>query len=188
MAKRALITGITGQDGSYLAELLLAKGYEVIGLVRRSSTAHHRANQPHPRPAHARLGRPRRRGLADQRLARLPPDRGLQPGRPELRADLVDPAGTDRRDHRAGRHAHARRHPHRRPGDPLLPSELLRDVRPGAHGAPERGRRRSTLAVPTASPRSTATGSPSTTARVTGCTPRRASCSITSRRGAGSSS
>jgi len=38
MAKRALITGITGQDGSYLAELLLAKGYEVIGMVRRSST------------------------------------------------------------------------------------------------------------------------------------------------------
>jgi GDPmannose 4,6-dehydratase len=39
MATRALITGITGQDGSYLAELLLAKGYdEVIGMVRRSST------------------------------------------------------------------------------------------------------------------------------------------------------
>jgi GDPmannose 4,6-dehydratase len=36
--KRALITGITGQDGSYLAELLLEKGYEVYGLVRRSST------------------------------------------------------------------------------------------------------------------------------------------------------
>ena len=36
--KRALITGITGQDGSYLADLLLAKGYEVHGLVRRSST------------------------------------------------------------------------------------------------------------------------------------------------------
>jgi GDPmannose 4,6-dehydratase len=36
--KSALITGITGQDGSYLAELLLAKGYEVHGLVRRSST------------------------------------------------------------------------------------------------------------------------------------------------------
>ncbi len=35
---RALITGITGQDGSYLAELLLDKGYEVIGMVRRSST------------------------------------------------------------------------------------------------------------------------------------------------------
>ena len=38
MTKRALITGITGQDGSYLAELLLAKGYHVIGMVRRSST------------------------------------------------------------------------------------------------------------------------------------------------------
>ncbi|MFN8420525.1 MAG: GDP-mannose 4,6-dehydratase [Anaerolineae bacterium] len=38
MAKRALITGITGQDGSYLAELLLANGYQVFGLVRRSST------------------------------------------------------------------------------------------------------------------------------------------------------
>jgi GDPmannose 4,6-dehydratase len=37
MAKRALITGITGQDGSYLAELLLEKGYQVTGLVRRSS-------------------------------------------------------------------------------------------------------------------------------------------------------
>jgi GDPmannose 4,6-dehydratase len=36
--KRALITGITGQDGSYLAELLLRKGYEVHGLIRRSST------------------------------------------------------------------------------------------------------------------------------------------------------
>ena len=38
VTKRALITGITGQDGSYLAELLLAKGYEVHGIVRRSST------------------------------------------------------------------------------------------------------------------------------------------------------
>ncbi len=37
-ARRALITGITGQDGSYLAELLLGKGYEVVGMVRRSST------------------------------------------------------------------------------------------------------------------------------------------------------
>ena len=38
MSRRALITGVTGQDGSYLAELLLAKGYEVHGLRRRSST------------------------------------------------------------------------------------------------------------------------------------------------------
>jgi GDPmannose 4,6-dehydratase len=39
MAKRAVITGITGQDGSYLAELLLEKGYEVVGVVRRTSAA-----------------------------------------------------------------------------------------------------------------------------------------------------
>ncbi|MCI0746841.1 MAG: GDP-mannose 4,6-dehydratase [Verrucomicrobia subdivision 3 bacterium] len=38
MPKRALITGITGQDGSYLAELLLSKGYEVNGIIRRAST------------------------------------------------------------------------------------------------------------------------------------------------------
>ncbi|MCA9052260.1 MAG: GDP-mannose 4,6-dehydratase [Planctomycetaceae bacterium] len=38
--RRAFITGVTGQDGSYLAELLLQKGYEVAGMVRRSSTAH----------------------------------------------------------------------------------------------------------------------------------------------------
>jgi GDPmannose 4,6-dehydratase len=41
MNKRALITGITGQDGSYLAEFLLDKGYDVYGLVRRSSTVTH---------------------------------------------------------------------------------------------------------------------------------------------------
>src|SRR3954470_4347152 len=38
MTKRALITGITGQDGSFLTELLLDKGYEVFGIVRRSSS------------------------------------------------------------------------------------------------------------------------------------------------------
>ena len=46
MHKTALITGITGQDGSYLAELLLAKGYRVVGVVRRSSTT------PYERIAH----------------------------------------------------------------------------------------------------------------------------------------
>src|SRR5437016_5175672 len=38
MAKTALITGITGQDGSYMAEFLLARGYNVYGLIRRSSS------------------------------------------------------------------------------------------------------------------------------------------------------
>lgn len=51
-SKRALITGITGQDGSYLAELLLAKGYEVHGVIRRASTFNtaridHLYNDPH---------------------------------------------------------------------------------------------------------------------------------------------
>jgi GDPmannose 4,6-dehydratase len=55
MAKTALVTGITGQDGSYLAELLLGKGYEVHGVVRRSSTMNRgridhlqHANPTHP--------------------------------------------------------------------------------------------------------------------------------------------
>ncbi len=52
MTKRALITGITGQDGSYLTELLLEKGYEVHGLVRRASTFNrgrieHLSSDPH---------------------------------------------------------------------------------------------------------------------------------------------
>jgi GDPmannose 4,6-dehydratase len=41
MVPTALITGITGQDGSYLAELLLAKGYRVVGMARRASTETH---------------------------------------------------------------------------------------------------------------------------------------------------
>ena len=49
--RKALITGITGQDGSYLAELLLAKGYEVHGLIRRASTFNtHRINHLYTDP------------------------------------------------------------------------------------------------------------------------------------------
>src|SRR5512136_242129 len=55
--KRAFITGITGQDGSYLAELLLSKGYEVHGLIRRASTFNtgridHIYADPHTKGAH----------------------------------------------------------------------------------------------------------------------------------------
>ena len=46
MPRRALITGITGQDGSYLAELLLDKGYEVHGMVRRLSSENHHRLEP----------------------------------------------------------------------------------------------------------------------------------------------
>lgn len=58
--KKALITGITGQDGSYLAELLLGKGYEVHGIIRRSSSFNtgridHIYQDPHEPSAHLRL-------------------------------------------------------------------------------------------------------------------------------------
>jgi len=55
--KKALITGITGQDGSYLAELLLSKGYEVHGLIRRASTFNtHRIDHIYHDPHHANGG------------------------------------------------------------------------------------------------------------------------------------
>jgi GDPmannose 4,6-dehydratase len=58
--KRALVTGITGQDGSYLAELLLSKGYEVIGTIRRSSSFNtsridHIYQDPHDQDVRLRL-------------------------------------------------------------------------------------------------------------------------------------
>ena len=60
MAKKALITGITGQDGSYLTELLLSKGYEVYGIVRRASTFNtqrldHVYQDPHEKGAKLKL-------------------------------------------------------------------------------------------------------------------------------------
>ena len=53
--KKALITGVTGQDGSYLAEFLLGKGYDVHGIIRRSSVDYreriaHLEGNPHLRP------------------------------------------------------------------------------------------------------------------------------------------
>src|SRR3954470_17548135 len=79
--KKALITGISGQDGSYLAELLLDKGYEVHGLVRRSSSfnthrIHHLYRDPHqegamPFPHYAALTDP---VALTQLLYRLQPD------------------------------------------------------------------------------------------------------------------
>jgi GDPmannose 4,6-dehydratase len=58
--KKALITGITGQDGSYLAELLLSKGYQVHGMIRRASTFNtrridHIYHDPHPNGEEVRL-------------------------------------------------------------------------------------------------------------------------------------
>ena len=67
--RRALITGITGQDGSYLAELLLDKGYEVHGIVRRSSTENFERIAHLAGPHHAAPGRPARPAV-DHRRAR----------------------------------------------------------------------------------------------------------------------
>ena len=58
--KKALITGITGQDGAYLAELLLSKGYEVLGIKRRASLFNtnridHIYEDPHTRGRHLML-------------------------------------------------------------------------------------------------------------------------------------
>ena len=79
--KRAFITGITGQDGSYLAELLLAKGYEVHGLIRRASTFNtvridHLFEDPHDRPPPARpaLRRPDGRIAPRDTSQRIRPD------------------------------------------------------------------------------------------------------------------
>ena len=49
MQKKVLIIGITGQDGSYLAELLLEKGYEVHGMIRKSATGNTNSNRERPR-------------------------------------------------------------------------------------------------------------------------------------------
>ena len=94
--KRALITGVTGQDGSYLSELLLEKGYEVHGVVRRSSTetfdriAHLAGQDPSPPGRPARPAFDHRRGEGD--AAR----RGVQPRRDEFRPDQLEAAGPDR--------------------------------------------------------------------------------------------
>src|ERR1700682_787322 len=61
MAKTALISGITGQDGSFLAELLLEKGYDVYGIIRRSSSFNtdridHLYQDPHESGTRLRLG------------------------------------------------------------------------------------------------------------------------------------
>ncbi len=94
--KRALITGITGQDGSYLAELLLSKGYEVHGIVRRSSTFNtdridHLYLDPHESGARLFLAlwRSRRRHGAAPHSRESRARRGLQPRCAVARPGLV---------------------------------------------------------------------------------------------------
>ena len=159
MAKRALITGVTGQDGSYLAEFLLVAG---LHGHRHGAALEHgqlRAHRPHSGPARAGGRRPARRGLADQHAARPPAQRGLQPGRPVLRPDQLEPAGPDRRDDGHGRHPAARRHPPGRPRASASTRPAPRRCSARCSRSPRRSRRPSTRAAPTAWPRCTGTGS-----------------------------
>ena len=100
MSKRALITGITGQDGAYLAELLLDKGYEVHGIKRRASSFNtdridHLYQDPHERgvQAAAALRRPDRRDESDPHRAAGAARRDLQSRGPESRRGLIRNAG-----------------------------------------------------------------------------------------------
>ena len=138
MAKTALITGITGQDGSYLAELLLAKGYKVVGAIRRLSAPNqwrieHLLDRITLRPADL-LDQLSLIRVIDEVAAR----RGLQPRRDVVRARLVGSADADRRVQRAGRDPGARSRAAGQPEDPLLPGVVERDVRQGARGAADR--------------------------------------------------
>jgi GDPmannose 4,6-dehydratase len=98
----ALVTGISGQDGSYLAELLLEKGYEVHGIVRRASSFNTgRLDRIYPGPARAPaaapppLWRPHRLGGPGEPDQGRRTRRGLPPGRPEPREGVVrDPEYT----------------------------------------------------------------------------------------------
>ncbi len=103
----ALITGVTGQDGSYLAEFLLEKGYNVIGMVRRTSTVNFH------RIAH----------IQDQ-ITLVPGDLGDQVSL----IHILEEHQPEEVYNRVRRHPHSGRHPHRQPQNPLLPSQFQRNV------------------------------------------------------------
>ena len=185
--KRALITGITGQDGSYLAELLLEEGYEVHGMVRRAST------EKFDRIEHLRDRITLHQGdLLDQRslvdtLRAARPDEiynlaamsfvALSWVQPTLTAEFTGVGVTRMLEAMREACPEARFYQ-------ASSSEMFGKVRE----VPQTRGRRSTRARPTASRRSTATSSRSTTASPTTCTRRAGSSSTTSRRAAGWSS
>ena len=163
--KRALITGITGQDGSYLAELLLAKGYEVHGVVRRSSSFNTERldriyQDPHVADYRLRLvyGDLDDASSLNRTLRSDRARRDLQPGRAEPRARQLRRArvhGVDRRPRaRCACSRRARVRP--RQDGALLPGVVERDVRRRARRRRTR-RRRSSRAARTRAPRSSRT-------------------------------
>ena len=162
--RRALITGITGQDGSYLAELLLDKGYEVHGMVRRSSTETFQRLERIRDEITLHTG-----DLLDQRslvdvLRDCEPDEIYNLAAMSFVAASWIAAGADRRVHRRRRDAHARGDARGRPRGALLPGVVLRDVRQVPRGPADRDDAVLPALARTAWPRPTATSSRSTTA------------------------
>ena len=187
MSKRAIITGITGQDGSYLAELLLEQGYEVIGVVRRSSAPNlwrieHLLDRIQLRPADLLDQLSHRSGSSRVRAARV-----LQPRGDVVCAGVVGSADADGEFNSQGvtRVLEAIRQV-----DPQIrfyqasSSEMFGKVRE----VPQTELTPFYPAARTASPKCSATTSRSTIGRATVSSRVRGSCSITSRPGAASSS
>ena len=191
--RRALITGITGQDGSYLAELLLSKDYEVHGLMRRASTFNtgrieHLSQERHGPNARLLLhyGDMTDGSALTNLVLNVEPDEIYNlaaQSHVRVSFDLplytvdVDAMGTLRM-------LEAARQLNRNKAVRVLPGVVQRDVRPGGRNAAERSGLRSIPAAPTPAPRSTVITRRSTTARRTDCTSPTAFCSTTSRLGA----
>ena len=175
--KRALITGITGQDGSYLAELLLAKGYEVHGIVRRSSSFNterldHIYQDPHVADYRLRLvyGDLDDASVAATRMLRTrQARRDLQPRRAEPRARQLRRARVHRVDGRRwARCACSRRSARRGIDAALLPGVVV--ARCSARAPPPQNETTPFhRAARTRAPRCSRTSSARTTARPTAC-------------------
>ncbi len=158
--KNAMITGITGQDGSYLAELLLEKGYAVHGMVRRASTEKFdRIEHLRDRITLHQADLLDHRSMTDALRAAKPDEIynlaamsfvAVSWVQPTLTAEFTG-VGVTRLLEADARGL---------PAGALLPGQLERDVRQGARDAAERSRRPSIRARRTAWPRSTATSSP----------------------------
>ncbi len=150
MARKAFITGITGQDGSYLAEILLEKGYEVYGMIRRSSSFNTARIDHIFGDVKLEFGDLTDGSVLNQLMRTIRPDEVYNLGaqshvQRELRRSGVHGGRRRTRDV-----APARRHPRRGCPLPLLPGVVERDVRPGARGPRRTRRRRSIRAARTA--------------------------------------
>ena len=178
--KKALITGVTGQDGAYLAEFLLAKGYEVHGIKRRSSlfnTARidNLYEDPHLPSRHFILhyGDMTDSSSLIHIVQKVQPDEIYNlAAQSHVQVSFEEPEYTANSDALGVlRLLEAIRILGLGEEDEVLPGQHLGTVWPGPGDTAERRPRRSIRARPMASPSSTATGSSSTTARPTACTP-----------------